>query len=315
MKSIGVIGVGFVGTAIIEGMRHAFRVVAYDKAKGLSDTSVTKGTIRGYVYESDPDPISDVLSKTDGPIFVCVPTPMNEDGSCNTSIVEEVVHELNASFDNFSVNLTDGLTTFKRTVVIKSTVVPGTTEKLNNECSNLNVCFNPEFLREANPIEDFKNQDRIIIGGPREGTSQIKQIYQRAYPDVPVTKTSSTIAEMVKYVTNCFLATKVSFANEIKQVCDGLDIDYDKVIEYTTKDKRLGSSHWAVPGPMPASDGSGKFLPGFSGSCFCKDLNALIFRAKELGIDPKVMASVWEKNLEVRPEKDWLNLIGRAVNE
>lgn len=306
MNSIGVIGAGFVGTAIIEGMEHAFHVVAYDKAKGVSTGAFWSKDHRIW----GDDFVSYVLSHTDGPIFVCVPTPMNKDGSCNTSIVEEVVHELDEKAHEL-----DEEDQIKRTVAIKSTVVPGTTEKLNNECTNLNVCFNPEFLRESNPIKDFKNQDRIIIGGPREGTSQLKQTYQKAYPDVPVTKTSSTIAEMVKYVTNCFLATKVSFANEIKQVCDGLDIDYDKVIEYTTKDKRVGSSHWAVPGPMQASDGTGKFLPGFSGSCFCKDLNALIFRAKELGIDPKVMASVWEKNLEVRPEKDWLNLIGRAVTE
>jgi UDPglucose 6-dehydrogenase len=109
------------------------------------------------------------------------------------------------------------------------------------------------------------------------------------------------------------LATKVSFANEMKQICDKLDIDYDKVIEYATKDKRLGMSHWAVPGPMPANDGSGKLLPGYSGSCFVKDINALIHLAKELGIDPKVMNGSWLKNLEVRPGKDWMFLVGRAI--
>jgi UDPglucose 6-dehydrogenase len=110
---------------------------------------------------------------------------------------------------------------------------------------------------------------------------------------------------MVKYVTNCFLATKVSFANEIKQICDKLDIDYDKVVEYSTKDKRLGTSHWAVPGH------DGHF--GFGLTCFPKDLNALIATATSLGVDPKVMIAVWEKNLEVRPEKDWEKLIGRAI--
>jgi UDP-glucose 6-dehydrogenase len=94
-----------------------------------------------------------------------------------------------------------------------------------------------------------------------------------------------------------------------------LEIDYDKVVEYATKDNRLGHSHWAVPGPMPASDGSGKLLPGFSGSCFCKDLNALIKLSEELGVDPKVMKATWAQNLFVRPEKDWECLIGRAVSD
>jgi UDPglucose 6-dehydrogenase len=173
-------------------------------------------------------------------------------------------------------------------------------------CKNTIVCFNPEFLTERTAIDDFKNQDRIILGGPHEGTAVLKQLYQKTFPNVPTTKTSSTIAEMIKYVTNCFLATKVSFANEIKQICDGLEIDYDKVIEYATKDKRLGLSHWAVPG----HDG----LIGFSGSCFIKDLNALMVVAKSLGVAPTVMLGTWEKNLEVRPQRDWEELKGRAVS-
>jgi UDPglucose 6-dehydrogenase len=122
-----------------------------------------------------------------------------------------------------------------------------------------------------------------------------------------VTKTSSTIAELVKYTTNCFLATKVSFANEIKQVCDSLDVDYDKVVEYAIKDKRLGGSHWSVPGP----DG----LLGFGGSCFPKDLNALLSKAYELDVKCNTIYGAWLTNLEVRPEKDWEKLIGRAVSE
>ena len=86
------------------------------------------------------------------------------------------------------------------------------------------------------------------------------------------------------------------------------------MIEYATFDKRLGASHWKVPGPMPADD-TGEPAFGFGGSCFVKDLNALMFQAKKLGVDPKVMRGVWDKNLEVRPEKDWENLIGRAVSK
>lgn len=296
MKSIGVIGTGFVGTAVLEGMRHAFEVVSYDKKTGAA----VNGESASFVSD---DPYSVVLSNSDGLVFVCVPTPMNKDGSIDTGIVESVVHELNRAA---GIKYSDK-TKKRPTVCIKSTVVPGTSHRLDQECEFINVCFNPEFLTERTSIEDFKNQDRIIIGGPREGTSVLKQVYSTAYPDVPITKTNSQTAEMVKYTTNVFLACKVAVANELKQVCDHLnDVDYDKVIEYATKDKRLGKSHWAVPGP------DGKL--GFGGSCFPKDLNALMHLANELGVNTTMMGAAWNKNLEVRPEEDWLELKGRAVN-
>lgn len=276
MKNIGIIGLGFVGTAVLEGMKHAFNITTYDKA-GKTSTTVS---------------IKQLVDLTDGPIFVCVPTPMNGDGSCNIKIVEEVVAEIDRHAQS-------------RVVVIKSTVLPGTTERLNREVKNCVVCFNPEFLTERNYIDDFKNQKSIVIGGPREGTNVLKQVYETAYPKVPVTKTSSTIAELVKYTTNCFLATKVSFANEVKLLCDKMGVDFDKVVEYATKDERLGTSHWAVPGPDSRC--------GFGGSCFPKDLNAILSLAKELGIDVNTMQGAWDTNLHVRPEKDWESLKGRAV--
>jgi nucleotide sugar dehydrogenase len=162
-------------------------------------------------------------------------------------------------------------------------------------------------LTEVNYIEDFKNQSRIIIGGHRAESSHAKNVFRKVFRDASIIKTSSDIAEMIKYTSNCFLATKVSFANEIKQICDNSDIDYDKVVEYMLYDKRLGSTHLSVPGP----DGN----LGFGGSCFPKDLNALISFAKEVGVRPTVLESVWEKNLEVRPKKDWELLKGRAVSE
>ena len=112
---------------------------------------------------------------------------------------------------------------------------------------------------------------------------------------------------MFSYFTNCFLATKVSFANEMKQICDGVGIDYDKVVEYALYDDRLGKSHFSVPGP----DGN----PGFGGHCFPKDLNAIRYLAESLGISPTVLNATWDKNLEVRSEeeRDWLRMKGRAI--
>lgn len=292
MKTIGIIGYGFVGKSVFEGMKHAFDIFCYDKMSGVhqcKDGEYTNlepvGIRRAYFA---------LLKETDGPIFVCLPTPMKADGTCDTSILEDVFDVLN-----------EGQT--GRVFVIKSTMTPGTTERLNSQYENLHICYNPEFLREATAVEDFKNQDRIIIGGPREATNVVKQMYETSYPDVPVTKTSSTIAELVKYTTNCFLATKVAFANEMSLLCESLDVDYDKVVEYATKDKRLGQSHWAVPGP----DGK----RGFGGSCFPKDLNALMTLFERQGVVNNVMKGAWETNLAVRPEKDWEQLKGRAVSE
>lgn len=302
MKRIGVIGCGFVGTAVAQGMEHAFTVFGYDlkwrnlKRWGKPDGEASKLVLQDHAYS-----FNGLLEIVDGPIFVCVPTPMRPNGECDTSIVEKVVCDI----DHY-VMKNPGLS---NTVVIKSTVPPGTTHRLNESCAWINVCFNPEFLREVTAIDDFKNQDRIILGGPHAGTRVLKQVYQQSYPDVPTTKTHSTIAEMVKYVTNCFLATKVAFANEVYQICEALpdEVDYDKVIEYATKDKRLGMSHWAVPGF------DGKY--GFGGTCFPKDLNGLMATAERLGVRPQVMEGVWKKNLEVRPEKDWEDMKGRAVTD
>lgn len=293
--TIGIVGLGFVGTALFEGMKHAFNIIGYDKAKGLA---CWKDGMNGHVL-TGLSGIEYLVKYVDGPIFVCVPTPMNPDGSCNTSIVEGVIKELSDELKKLS---REGLT-----IAIKSTIPPGTTLRLNSVFNNVYIVFNPEFLTERASVSDFKNQDRIIIGGPHEGTSVLKQLYETSYPNVPVTKTSSTIAEMVKYMTNCFLAVKVSFANEMKLLCDKLDTDYDKVVEYATKDKRLGNSHWSVPGP----DGK----DGWGGSCFPKDLNALMHLSGSLGVECNTMYGAWDTNVTVRPDKDWEQLKGRAVTD
>lgn len=276
MTKIGVVGAGIVGNAFYEGMRHAFDVVRYDTRPEFSDV--------GSLVE--------LLQVVDGPIFICVPTPMNSDGSASTAIVEDVVRNIYGWGE--------------RIVVIKSTVPPGTTDRLNKMFGpTLSVVFNPEFLTEANPVEDFKNQDRIIVGGDSEATQIVSNIYSIAYFGVPQYQCDATTAEMVKYVGNCFLATKISFANEISQICEKLGVAYEGVINLAMLDKRLGRSHWKVPGP------DGHY--GFGLTCFPKDINALIAVALELGVDPKILRAAWEKNLEVRPERDWEKMKGRAV--
>ena len=235
MGKIGVVGQGYVGTAIKLGFQDHYDVLTYDKFD---------------LGKSTHSKISDLVAEAKV-IFVCVPTPMRKDGTCYTGIVEEVIREINET-------ATDHI------VVIKSTVPPGTTDRINKEYTHSTIIFNPEFLTEANFLDDFKNQKRIILGGDRKGTNKLRQIYSKVFPHATIVKTGSKTAEMVKYFTNCFLATKVSFANEMDLVCGQIGIDYDKVVEYATYDERLGKSHWAVPGP------DGDF--GFGGHCFPKDL-------------------------------------------
>tara|TARA_Y100000310_G_scaffold283995_1_gene306375 strand:+ start:418 stop:1266 length:849 start_codon:yes stop_codon:yes gene_type:complete len=282
MQKIGIVGQGYVGTAVKTVFEKYYGVETYD-------LDVDKCTV---------DYLEDVVELTNV-IFVCVPTPMKKDGSCDTSIVEAIVKDINDMVVSRNVS--------GRIVVIKSTVPPGTTERLSDECGNISVIFNPEFLTEANYLEDFKNQNRIILGGKRPGTTKVKQVYSKVLPNTKVIKTGATHAEMVKYFTNTFLATKVSFANEMYLICNKLGIDYDKVVEYATYDERLGKSHWAVPGPDE------KY--GFGGSCFPKDINALIKVCEKMDIPSNILSAVWDTNTLVRPEEDWKELKGRAVVE
>tara|TARA_B100000579_G_scaffold158196_1_gene128674 strand:- start:1952 stop:2794 length:843 start_codon:yes stop_codon:yes gene_type:complete len=273
---IGVVGQGYVGTAVKTVFEKYYDTNTFD--------------LNG---ECNCKNLDELVSGSDI-IFICLPTPMKKNGSCDISIVQETVEKINKISD---LN--------NKIVAIKSTVLPGTTEKLNKDCNNISVLFNPEFLTEANFIEDFKNQNRIIIGGSRPESTTLRQIYSLVFPNARIVKTNSKIAEMVKYLTNSFLATKVSFSNEMKLLCDELDIDYDKVVEYSIYDERLGKSHWAAPGP------DGKL--GFGGSCFPKDLNAILYLSKSLSLDLHTINGVWETNKKVRPGEDWRKLKGRAV--
>tara|TARA_Y100001938_G_scaffold137696_1_gene202250 strand:+ start:384 stop:1226 length:843 start_codon:yes stop_codon:yes gene_type:complete len=277
MKNIGIVGQGYVGTAIKVGFEpHYDYIHTYDKF------DISKSTVPN---------LKDLVDKCEV-IFVCVPTPMKKDGTCYTGIVEEVIKEIDYNVDTDKD---------KPIVVIKSTIPPGTTDKFNKSYSNVIVIFNPEFLTEENFLEDFKNQNRIILGGNRIGTNKLRQIYSKVFPQATIVKTGSKTAEMTKYFINNFLATKVSFANEMYKVCEQIDIDYDKVVEYATYDERLGKSHWAVPGP----DGD----YGYGGHCLPKDLSAIINQFETYGL----LEAVEYVNDQVRNNRNWEEMKGRAI--
>ena len=272
--NIGVIGQGFVGNAVYQKFKNFYNVFTFDLVESLCNSTIEE------------------IKKICNVIFICVPTPMNKDGSCNIEIVESVISELK--------NLD------KRIIVIKSTIPPGTTQKMNDRFKKNQIVFNPEFLTERNAVNDYNNQKRIILGGPRPATTILKNIFSKVFPSSHIIKTGSTHAEMIKYFTNSFLAMKVSFANEIYDLCQKLNLDYDKVVEYALADDRIGNSHLNVPGP------DGDF--GFGGHCFPKDLAALIKLTEENGSLNNVLKSVNKTNQVVRQNKDWEKMKGRAVN-
>lgn len=269
---LGIVGQGFVGNAIYQKFKNYYEVKTFDLDSTKCNSTFDEVSICDYV-------------------FVCLPTPMNQDGSCNTDIVEGVIKQLN------DVGKTKG-------IVVKSTIPPGTTQRWNMKYP-INVVFNPEFLTERNAVSDYENQHRIILGGPRPTSTELKQVFSKVFPKAHIIKTNSTYAEMVKYVTNTFLSVKVSFANEIYQLCEKVGADYDKVIEYATMDERLGESHWGVPGH------DGDF--GFGGHCFPKDLSALIHITKEMNTANNVLLAAQKTNDEVRKDRDWEKMKGRAI--
>ncbi len=271
--NIGIIGQGFVGNAVFQKFRNFFNVLTYDLDNNLCNSTF------------------EIILDKCKIIFLCLPTPMNKDGSCYIGFIESELEKIN--------NLTNA------TVILKSTIPPNTTKYFSSKYQNISIFFNPEFLTEANAVNDFENQKRIIIGGNSKKASVVKNIFETAFPNAEVFITDSSVAEMVKYLTNVFLATKVSFANEFFKLCGKLEIDYNQVINLSVKDERLGNSHWMVPGP----DGD----YGFGGHCFPKDISAILFLMKKFKSIDNLTSSVVKTNNEVRKNRDWEEMKGRAT--
>ena len=237
-------------------------------------------------------------------VFIAVGTPSRRgDGHADLTFVYEVAREIAPAMNGYTV------------VVTKSTVPVGTGDEIEkillDLCSDnsFDVVSNPEFLREGSAINDFMRPDRVVIGTKSKKAQEVmRELYRPLFLiDTPILFTARRTAELIKYAANTFLATKVSFANEMKIVCEAMAIDYDKVVEYSIYDERLGNSHWAVPGPDNHY--------GFGGSCFPKDINALIQFCDSMDIIPTLLNAVWDVNLKVRPERDWEELKGRAIKD
>ena len=280
MKKIGIIGRGFVGSAV---------------EFGFSAQTGCDAIVR--VYDKNPKlslySLEETVNQSDY-IFVSVPTPSNVDGSINLDILKSVLLDINR------VNQSNNI------ILIRSTIIPGTTRLFSKEFPKLNLVFNPEFLTERSAKYDFINQSRFILGGDAIHTDKVASLFKwRFGPSIPIIATNFETAELIKYMNNCFFATKVSFLNEMKLISDQVGSDWDTAVEGFVRDGRIGHSHLSVPGP------DGRL--GFGGSCFPKDIQAVINFAKTIGLHLNTLEGAWKTNLSVRPEKDWEELKGRSV--
>jgi len=216
-------------------------------------------------------------------IFICVPTPYTAEAGFDLT-------EMNNVFDDLKQ-------VKNKIVVIRSTVLPGTTEKYQEQYPDLKILFNPEFLTEATATEDFLHPDKQIIGYANKNQDVAVEILN-LLPDAPFKKVlPAKEAEMVKYMINSFYAVKVIFANQIYDICQTADINYDLVKEAFSADKRIGAKvidHLEI---------FHKNYRGFGGKCLRKDIYSLIDFAKQRGFSPKLLEIAKEINLNLNDGK------------
>lgn len=245
---MGIIGVGYVGGAVCAWFerKRQYTLHLYDKFTGLGSVAeVNKAQV----------------------IFICVPTPFTH----------------GRGFDDRAV--LDALKNVKpgKIVVIKSTILPGSTERYQKQFPKLRILFNPEFLVARTAVHDFLYPNRQIIGYTKKSRGLAKEVmallpkasYQKILP--------ATEAEFVKYFGNTFLATRVIFANQVYDLCKKIGANYNAVMEGAGADPRIGTSHFRV-----FADGQ----RGYAGACLPKDVKAFVWLAKKLKVNTDLLAAV-----------------------
>ena len=279
--SIGIAGLGFVGDALKNGLEHFgyVGIKVYDPYK-FPDININN------IINCDI-------------IFVCVPTPMGQNGAMDDTILRNVLDNLNG---------------YNGVVTIKSTVTPSTINKIKIDYSKLRIATNPEFLTERIARQDFIDTKWVIIGADNSNDSEILiKLHEKMFPKAKVAVVSPEAAMMVKYMTNVWFAVKVSLMNEFyelwNKMCDEREIScgWDDLVKAFSLDLRVGSAHLQVPGP----DGD----RGWGGRCYPKDLNALMALCREYDTSSKVMSAAWDDNRKYRKNKNWLKIDGAVTAE
>jgi UDPglucose 6-dehydrogenase len=253
---IGIIGAGVVGGSLLTYLRgEGSDVRVYDPPKGFAD--------RAALNEAST-------------VFVCVPTPYTASRGFDDGHLLEAVSNIRGS----------------RTVVIKSTVLPGTTAVLQKRYPQHRFIFNPEFLREATAYDDFIHPDRQIVGVTSESEPDGPRVMAMMPPAPFELICDAGDAEMAKYVANSFLAVKVSYANEVFDLCHRFGLDYNHVRDIVAADPRIGPSHFDV------HDAGYR---GYSGKCLPKDSKSLLDLAKSVGIELEVLRAADRVNAALQP--------------
>jgi UDPglucose 6-dehydrogenase len=260
IEKIGIIGVGMVGGALRK----------YFEKQGMNPLLYDKGKNFGSLKEVN---MADI-------IFICVPTPFNkEKQSFDLSYIEESCNNISGS----------------KIIIIKSTVLPGTTQKLQEKYPQHEFLFNPEFLTEITAEQDMNYPDRQIVGYTKQSYPIAKDIIQ-ILPLAPFERIiPSAEAEMVKYFGNNWFAVKVAFANQIYDLCKKLNLDYNTIMESAAADKRIGRTHLEV---------MHRGYRGYGGKCLPKDIRALIEFADQQGIDLKLHKTTEEINNQLMKEQN-----------
>ena len=257
---IGVIGHGYVGSAVAASY-PAECVLINDPALGDQSVSLEQ------------------LTNECKAIFVCVPTPQSTSGKCDTSILESVI---------------DKLTDYSGIVIAKSTATPATYKRLEQKY-NIKLAHVPEFLTQARAKYDYVNPHKIVVGCKKEIRHNIADVLEASainFDRVAIEYCSIEEASFFKYMANTMLAMKVIINNEMAGLASELGLNWDTLTNIAKTDYRLGSTHWAVPGP----DGQ----KGYGGACFPKDTAALAAIATEAGVKLDMLSTAMAKNQIIR---------------
>lgn len=268
---IGIMGFGFLGRAMAHGFSLHADIKIYDK------------------YDNVYDSLKETVNFSDF-IFVGVPTPMLSDGSQDLTAVRNTIDSIVRAAKS------------RKIIVLRSTIIPGTTKSFAEKYKNHDFAFFPEFLTERAAKLDFINPARIIFGGAKKITEKLEELFRIRFPHTPIFKTTWEAAEMAKYMSNSFFAVKIAFLNEMYDAAQYIGVPYEDLRDMWLADCRVGNSHTDVPG----HDGS----RGYGGKCFPKDVKAFIKWAETNGLGLDMCKAADKVNEKIREDKDWFGIKG-----